>query len=57
VGGVVEMAFSRVRMMRRGLVVARLVVPGGLAMMSGRVVVVFRCLVVMFCCLSGHASS
>ncbi|MGD0957147.1 MAG: hypothetical protein ABR953_10015 [Candidatus Acidiferrales bacterium] len=50
------MALSRMRVMRRGLVVACLVVPGGLAMMPGRVVVMFRCLMVVLCRLLGHAS-
>lgn len=54
-GGVVRrvlaMAMRKVGVMGRGLIIARLVVLGGFAMMSGRVLVMFGCLEMMLCCL------
>lgn|GEM_PF-3615337 len=44
------MTVSKVSMMRCGLVPASLMMLGGFAMMSGRVLVMFRCLVVVFRC-------
>lgn len=44
------MTVSKVSMMCCGLVPASLMMLGGFAMMSGRVLVMFRCLVVVFRC-------
>ncbi len=54
---VMEVALSRVGVVRRGLVIAGFVMFGGLAMMSSGVLVVLGCLGMMFCCLLGHVSS
>jgi hypothetical protein len=50
-GCVVRVAMGRVRVVSGSLVVARLMVPGGFAMMLGRSLVVFRCLAMMRGCL------
>jgi hypothetical protein len=55
--GMVRMAMGRVSMMRGGLVVTAFVVLGGFAMVPGCVLMMFRCLVMMLCCLSGHLDS
>jgi len=54
---VVQVALSRMRVMRCGLVAPRLVVLGGLPVMPGRVFVVLRRLMVVLCRFSGNASS
>jgi hypothetical protein len=46
-----QMALRCVRVVSRRCVIAGLVMFGGLAMMSGRVFMVFRRVVVMLCCL------
>jgi hypothetical protein len=51
VGGVMQVALRRVRVVRGGLVVPRFMVPSGFAMVLGGLLVVFRCLEVMLCCL------
>jgi hypothetical protein len=49
--GVVVVSLSRMRVVRGGLVVAGLVVPGSFAMVLGGVLVMLRSLVMMFCSL------
>ena len=44
------------RVVRRRRVISRLVMFGGFAMVPGRMFVVFRCSVVVLCCLLGHFS-
>jgi hypothetical protein len=46
-----QMALCCVRVVSRRCVIAGLVMFGGFAMMPSRVFVVFRCMVVMLCCL------
>jgi hypothetical protein len=53
----VEVTLSGVRVMRRHLVIALFVVRRRFAVMTRRVFVMFRCLVVMFCRLLRHRSS
>jgi hypothetical protein len=55
--GVVKVALSGVGVMGCRLVVTSFVVLGRFAMMTGGVVVVFRCLEMVLCCLLGHVSS
>jgi hypothetical protein len=55
--GVVQVPLSGMRMMRRRFVVAGFVMRGRLAMVSGRMVVMFGCSMMMFCRLLGHESS
>lgn len=50
VRGIRVMTVSKVSMMCRSLVPASLMMFGGFAMMSGRMLVMFRCLVVVFRC-------
>jgi hypothetical protein len=57
VRGVVLVALGSVSVVRGCFVVAGFVVPRGLAMMSSCVLVVFGCLVMVFCRLFGHPSS
>ena len=54
VGGVVQMTLCSMRVMRRGFVIAALVVPSGFTMVPRRMFVMFRCFVVMVCRLPGH---
>lgn len=54
---VVQMTLGRVRVVRRGLVVFALVVCGSLAMVTGRMFVVFRCFAMMLCRFLGHIFS
>lgn len=44
---VVQMSLGSVRVMRSCLMIAAFVVPGGFAMVPGRVFVVFRCFVMV----------
>jgi hypothetical protein len=53
----VQMTLSRVRMVRCGLVVFALVVSGGLAVVPGRMFVVFRCFAMMLCRFLRHTHS
>jgi hypothetical protein len=57
VRGVVLVALGSVSVVRGCFVVAGFVVPRSLAMMSSCVLVVFGCLVMVFCRLFGHLSS
>jgi hypothetical protein len=50
-GGMVCVALRRVRMVSGGLVVTRLVMPGGFAMVLRRMLVVFGCFDVVLRCL------
>ncbi|MGB9068433.1 MAG: hypothetical protein WCC21_07675 [Candidatus Acidiferrales bacterium] len=52
-----EVPVCRMRMMRRRQMIVSLMVFGGFAMVSRRVRVMFRCLVMMLRCLFGHAPS
>jgi hypothetical protein len=52
---VMGVSLRRVGVVRGGLVVASLVMPGGFAMVLRRLVVVVRCVLVVFRCLLGHA--
>jgi hypothetical protein len=54
-GGVMQMPLGGVSVVRGRFVIAFLMVPGGLAMMASRVLVVFSCIVMMFCRLFGHS--
>jgi hypothetical protein len=54
---VLQMPVCRVRMVRRRQMIIGLVMFGGFAMVPSRVLVVLRCLVVMFSCLFGHRPS
>jgi hypothetical protein len=54
---VVMMAIGGVGMMRGEMMIAGFVVARGFAMMPGRVLVVFRCFVVMLGCFFGHSFS
>jgi hypothetical protein len=56
-GGVMEVALGRVRMVRGGFVVTSFVMPGSLAMMSRGVLVMLGCLVMMLGCFLGHGFS
>jgi len=51
---VVRVAVCRVRVVSGGFVVTCFIMPGGFAMVSGRVVVVLGCLVMVLCCLFRH---
>ena len=53
----VQMTLSHVRMVRRGLVVFALVVSRGLAVVPGRMFVVFRCFAMMLCRFLRHTHS
>jgi hypothetical protein len=55
--GVVRMPLSGMRVMRGRLVVAFFVVRRRFAVVTRRVLVMFRCLVVVFCRLLRHRSS
>jgi len=55
--GVVQMSLGGVGVVGGQFMVAGFVVLGGFAMMASGVVVVFGCLVMMFCGLLGHESS
>lgn len=55
--GVLMMPMRGVRVMRRGFMIARLVVIRRVPMMLRRVLVVLGCLAMMFCRLLGHGSS
>jgi hypothetical protein len=57
VRGVVQVSLRGVGMVRSHFMVAGFVMRCGFAMMTGRVLVVFRCLLMMFRCLLGHESS
>lgn len=48
------MSMCEMRMMRCCFVVSILVMPGGFAVMTRSVLVMFRCLVVMMCCFVRH---
>jgi hypothetical protein len=50
-GCMVRVATGRVRVMSRALVVARLMMPGGFAMMLRRLLVVLGCPEMVLCCL------
>lgn len=50
-GGVVRVAICRVRVVSGGLVVTRLVMPGGFTMVGRRVLVMLRGFEMMLCCL------
>jgi hypothetical protein len=54
---VVEVPLRALGVMRRRLVIAFFVVRRRLAMMTRRVLVVFRCFVMMFCRLLRHGAS
>lgn len=54
---VMMMAIRGVGMMRGEMMIAGFVMARGFAMMPGRVLVVFRCFVMMLGCLLGHGSS
>jgi hypothetical protein len=51
VRGVMQVALCCVRVMSRRCVIAGLVMFGGFAMVPSRVIVMFRCVLMMFCCL------
>jgi len=51
VRGMVQVALRGVRVVSRRCVIAGLVVFGGFPMMPGRVFMVFRCVVMVLCCL------
>lgn len=53
----VQVALSRVRVVRRSLMVARVVMFSRRPVVPCRVLVVLRCLMVVLCCFFGHASS
>jgi len=55
--GVMKMSLSRMRVMRRGFVIAFFVVPGSLAMMMGRMLVMFGSFEMMLGSLLGHLTS
>jgi hypothetical protein len=52
-----QVPVCRMRVMRRRQMIVSLVVFRGFAMVPCRVFVMFRCLVMMLCCLFGHALS
>ncbi len=52
-----QVPVCRMRVMRRRQMIVGLVVFGGFAMVARRMLVMLRCLVMMFCCLFGHAPS
>ena len=54
---VVQVSLRGVRVVGRYFVVASFVMRRGFAMMTSRVFVMFRCLVMMFCRLLGHEFS
>jgi hypothetical protein len=48
---VMQVPLCCLRVMSRRCVIAGLMMFGGFAMMPSRVIVVFRCVLMMFCCL------
>jgi hypothetical protein len=52
-----QVPVCRMRVVRRRQMIVGLVVFRGFAMVPRRVLVMFRCLVMMLCCLFGHAPS
>ena len=54
VGCVVRVSLRGVGVVSGCLVITSLVMPGGFAMVHRRVLVVFRCFVMVLCCLSRH---
>lgn len=50
-----QVPVCRMRVMRRRQMIVSLVVFRGFAMVPRRVLVMFRCPVMMLCCLLGHA--
>jgi hypothetical protein len=52
--GVKMMGIGNMRVMSGRVMIAGFVVPRGFAMMTGGVIVMFRCFVMMLCCLLGH---
>jgi hypothetical protein len=53
-GGVMEVALGRVGMVCGGLVIARFIMPGGLAVMPSGVLVMLGCLMMVLGCFLGH---
>jgi hypothetical protein len=52
-----QVPMCRMRVMRRRQMIVSLVVFRGFAMVPCRVLVMLRCVVMMLCCLFGHAPS
>jgi hypothetical protein len=56
-GSMVQVSLRGVRVVRCQLMISGFVMRRGFAMIPGRVLVMFCCLVMMFCRLLGHESS
>ena len=54
-GCMLMVAMGHLRVMCRGLVLSGFMVAGGFSVVTSRVFVVFRCLVMMVCCLCRHS--